>query len=189
MRKVASLFVMKDSIYKSLPGVDCYDADRDALTFIDGCPVIAHPPCRLWGTLRHFSTTPKEEKELALWAIKKVRMCGGVLEHPAYSSLWHGGRLPIPDGFPDMYGGYTIQVDQFHWGHKAKKSTWLYICGCPRRNLPTMPHRDGKPTHVIASNAKRVKLGNLKHAKKKDKMHTPIEFAKWLVEIARRTNT
>lgn len=45
---VAVLFARADSIYKGLPGVDVYDADRDARTFPGGCPVVAHPPCRAW---------------------------------------------------------------------------------------------------------------------------------------------
>ena len=189
MRTVAALFLMDDSNYKTLPGVECYDAERDALTFDGDCPVVAHPPCRLWGKLRYFSTAPKEEKGLAIWAIDQVRRCGGVLEHPASSTLWHGGRLPIPDGLPDEYGGYTIQVDQFHWGHKAQKTTWLYVCGCPASQLPIMPHREGKPSHVIASSTRRARRLNLKHVNKKDRLSTPIAFAEWLVEVARRSNS
>ena len=181
--KVAALFVKKNSIYKSLPSVECYDVDRDALTFDGDCPVVAHPPCRLWGNLQHFSTAPIEEKELAIWALDQVRKCGGVLEHPAFSSLWWGARLPLPDGFPDEYGGYTIQVDQFHWGHKARKRTWLYIVGCKRVELPLIPHREGEPTHTVkASKRKGPRLPEMKKSERSD---SPIEFAQWLVRVAR----
>lgn len=186
MRRVAILFIAKDSIYKTLPGVDCYDADQDALTFPADCPVVAHPPCRLWGGLRQFSTAPIEEKNLAIWAIQQVRDCGGVLEHPARSSLWHRQRLPLPDGFPDKYGGYTLQVDQFHWGHRARKRTWLYIVGCKRVELPLLPHREGEPTYVVAT-SKRNGL-RLPEMKKSERSNSPIDFAKWLVAIARMSS-
>lgn len=182
--KVAALFVSKHSIYKTLPEVDCYDVDRDALTFDGGCPVVAHPPCRTWGTLRGLATAaPLEEHDYSIWTIDQVRNCGGVLEHPAFSSLWHEQRLPLPDGFPDGYGGYTLQVDQFHWGHKARKRTWLYIVGCKRVELPPLPHREGKPTHVVTT-SKRIGQ-NLPEMNKSERSETPIEFAKWLVRVAR----
>lgn len=183
--RVAALFVSKDSIYKTLPDVDCYDKDRDAMTFPGDCPVVAHPPCRLWGRLRGLSTAPIEEKQLAIWSIQQVRNCGGVLEHPASSSLWHRQRLPLPDGFPDKYGGYTLEVDQFHWGHKARKRTWLYIVGCKRVELPLLPHREGGPTHTVASSKRTgVRLPEMKDSERSD---TPIEFAEWLVRVARLT--
>jgi hypothetical protein len=184
--EVAVLFVTKDSVYKSMPGCDCYDADRDAVTYAGYHPVVCHPPCRLWGKLSYFSTAPMCEKNLAVWAVAKVRECGGVLEHPAYSKLWNGGRLPIPEGLPDEYGGYTVQVDQFDFGHKAEKRTWLYICGCRRNELPEIPHLDGSPSHVIASSTQKAKRQGLKHVNKKDRMATPPQFAHFLVEIARR---
>lgn len=183
--KVAALFVMNDSIYKTLPGVECYDKDRNALKFDGGCPVIVHPPCRLWGKLKYFSTASLDEKGLAIWAIDQVRKCGGVLEHPAFSDLWLGSRLPIPNGLPDEHGGYTIEVDQFHFGHKARKRTWLYIMGIPKKNLPAIPHRKGQPTHVIASSTQRAGRLGLKHVNKHDRSATPIAFAKWLVKVAR----
>lgn len=199
--KIAALFVMKDSIYKTLPGVDCYDADRDALTFdgwrkasSDRVPVVAHPPCRTWGSLKAFATAaPPEEHGYAIWAIDQVRQCGGVLEHPKGSSLWKEVDLPKPGMFPDKYGGYTIQVDQFHWGHKARKRTWLYIVGVRQNDLPEIPKRPGKPTHVIDRPSKARKAerpnsaGLLPWVSKRERSATPIEFAKWLVAVARLT--
>ena len=44
------LFVAPNSIYKEL-GCDCYDAGRDARTYTGSAPVVAHPPCQLWGKL------------------------------------------------------------------------------------------------------------------------------------------
>jgi len=185
MRQVAILFVQPDSIYKTLLGCDCYDKDRDARTFPEDMPVVTHPPCRLWGRLKCFSTAGPKEKELAIWSIEQVRRCGGVLEHPAFSDLWLNGRLPRVDGLPDEYGGYTIQVDQFHWGHKAQKRTWLYICGVARNHLPGPPTREGKPTHTVTTSRR---IGErLPEMKKPERAATPVDFAKWLVDVARRT--
>ena len=68
---VAVLFVNKNSVYKTLSGVDCYDEEKDALTWQGGTPVVAHPPCRLWCRLRNLSTAPIQEKELT-WTITRV---------------------------------------------------------------------------------------------------------------------
>ena len=65
-RKVAALFVRRDSVYKKIPGVDCYDIDRDARTFPGGMPIVAHPPCRTWGKYRHRAKAPDGEHELAI---------------------------------------------------------------------------------------------------------------------------
>ena len=73
---VAALFVRSDSIYKSLPGVDCFDIERDALTFPGGKPVVCHPPCRAWGVLRKFAKPRPGEKALAPWAVNQVRDLG-----------------------------------------------------------------------------------------------------------------
>jgi len=108
-----------------------------------------------------------------------------VLEHPAFSTLWYNNRLPLPGGLPDGHNGYTIQLDQFHFGHKAEKRTWLYICGCPRDQLPEIPHRKGKPTHIIASSTQKAGRIGLKHLSKKDKLATPPAFAQWLVKVAK----
>ena len=74
---VAVLFVDKKSIYKTLPGVDAYDVDRDAHTFPGGMPVVAHPPCRTWGKLAHMSTASDDDHQLAVWAVEQVRIWGG----------------------------------------------------------------------------------------------------------------
>jgi len=191
IEKVAVLFAMKDSIYKTLPGCDVYDKDRNALTFTGGMPIIAHPPCRTWGTLKAFSTAPQSEHELAIWAIEQVRKWGGVLEHPKGSTLFRETKCGLPGGLPDEHGGILIQIDQFHWGHKARKRTLLYIVGT--YDLPPIPKRKGKPTHVIDRPGKNRKkerpnsAGKLPWCSKKEREATPLDFAKWLVEVARRS--
>lgn len=76
MMDVAVLFARADSIYKTLPGCDVYDIDRDARTFPGGMPVVAHPPCRMWGKLRQFAKGRPDEKDLARFAVAMVRQWG-----------------------------------------------------------------------------------------------------------------
>ena len=182
MDKVAALFVQRQSIYKLPPlsrVVDSWDEQRDARRFQGGMPVIAHPPCRLWSRLAHCSTAPEEERELGLWAVRQVRRWGGVLEHPAWSKLWPAAGLPAPGGC-DAYG-FTVRVDQWHWGHKALKPTWLYIVGIGRDELPPMPFREGEPTHVVgASKSKKPEV------QRWERSATPRAFAEWLYEIAKK---
>src|ERR1700729_2594615 len=109
MKTVAVLFARKDSIYKTFPECDVWDLERDAIKWPGGCPVIAHPPCRLFGCLKHMSTAPIEEKQLAYWSVKMVQKWGGVLEHPIRSQLWKDCSLPKP-GETDKFGGFTIAI-------------------------------------------------------------------------------
>lgn len=181
---VSALFVRKDSIYKEL-GVDCWDMERDALNWPGGNPVIAHPPCRAWGQLSHMAKPRPGEKELAFFAIEMIRKYGGVLEHPRASRLWPE-YLPMP-GKVDKFGGYSISVDQFWWGHKAKKSTLLYIVGCPINKLPAIPMRFDALQYTVSSKIKK-KSGRriLKEIPKSEREATPLDFAKWLIEVASR---
>lgn len=188
MIQVAALFVRADSIYKTLPGVDCYDSERDARTWPGGCPVVAHPPCRTWGCLKALATkAPPHEHSLGPWAIDQVRRWGGVLEHPKGSSLFRECGCALPGGLPDEWGGMTLEVDQFHWGHKARKRTLLYVVGV--WPVPAMPHRSGEPTHVIKRGMRaqmRLKPIHIPECSHEVREKTPPAFAAWLVELARR---
>jgi hypothetical protein len=151
---ISVLFVRRDSAYKRNPALDVYDADRDALTFKGENPVIAHPPCRSWGKLAHMAKPREGERELALWAVDRVRANGGILEHPKGSRLWREANLPIGDEI-DEYGGFTLEVDQYDFGHVAPKKTLLYIVGISRDKLPALPPKNmATPTRSIAGNIK-----------------------------------
>ena len=104
---VAVLFARADSHYKTLPGVEVYDMERDARTYDGPWPVVAHPPCRSWGRLRAFAKPRADERNLARMAVAMVREFGGVLEHPAGSTLWPAQRMPKP-GERDQWGGWTL---------------------------------------------------------------------------------
>lgn len=179
--RVAVLFARADSIYKTIPGCDVYDIERDARTWPGGCPVVAHPPCRAWGRLRQFAKPRHDEKALGLWAVEQVRLNGGVLEHPAESSLWIACSMPRPGRAPDQYGGWTAAIDQCDWGHKAQKATWLYIVGAHPDESPALPPK-GTPTHVVRGDADAV----LPSITKAEREHTPPELARWLVDLALR---
>lgn len=185
---VAVLFARSDSNYKAIPGCDVYDIERDARTWSGGAPVVAHPPCRGWGRLRHFARPRHDEKQLAIFAVQQVRKFGGVLEHPAHSTLWSAAGLP-PPGEVDDYGGWTLPICQHWWGHRAEKKTWLYIVGCAPAQLPDFPLVLGQATHTISSSGRRRDGSRLKdrpEVTKAEREHTPIALAEWLVELAKR---
>lgn len=187
MKTVSILFARRDSVYKTIPDLDVYDADRDALTFAGGTSVIAHPPCRSWGRLAHMANPEPGERELALWAVDQVRKDGGVLEHPVHSKLWPACGLPEP-GERDEYGGFTIKVQQFWWGHRAEKWTRLYSVGCEPEDLPPIPKREGRPERVVSTGhgLRRGHPNFRTRCTDREREATPKAFAEWLVEVARR---
>lgn len=197
MVDIAVLFARQDSIYKTFPGVDVWDIDRDARRFPGGCPVVAHPPCRAWGRLRAFAKPRPDEKDLARWAIGQIRQWGGVLEHPESSSLWADQNLPRPGIEPDRYGGWTLPIHQFWWGHRAQKKTWLYIVGCSPLDIPDIPLKLGTADCKIRLDKRRADGSHIKKGDpdfmpllgEAEREHTPEKMAQWLVELARRCRT
>lgn len=184
---VAVLFARQDSCYKQMPGVDCYDIERDARKWPGGSPVVAHPPCRAWGRLSHMAKPRPDEKALAVFAVEQIRKYGGVLEHPSGSKLWPTMGLP-PPGIVDEFGGWTLPIHQNWFGHKAEKSTLLYIVGCRPGDEPAMPLVLGKALYVVASSLHRNKKSTWARPEIPDaeREHTPPALAVWLVELARR---
>lgn len=185
MNTVAALFIREDSIYKTMPGVDAWDAERDARNWQGGCPCIVHPPCRAWGRLRTFANPRPDEKNLARLAVALVREFGGVLEHPAGSTLWPSQRLPLP-GQRDSWGGWTLAAPQKWWGHKAEKASWFYVVGCEPQDVPAIPLILGDAAYVVQS---RKREDYRPHITKAEREHTPEALAVWLVELARRCGT
>ena len=183
---VAALFVKTDSVYKSIPGVDCYDCERDARTFQGPLPIVTHPPGRGWGCLRQMSKASDDEKDLGPWAVDQVRRWGGVLEHPRGSLLWRKCGLPRAGRALDSYGGFSLDVDQFWWGHRAQKRTWLYVVGCSPADIPRMALRIGRATHVV-TNIHGLRSGDPGYRpeiSKSERDATPPAFARWLIDLA-----
>ena len=191
LARIAVLFARADSVYKTLPECEVYDMARDARTYDGPWPVVAHPPCRAWGRLRTVANPRPDERNLARLAVALVREFGGVLEHPAGSTLWPAQTLPRP-GARDAWGGWTMGVQQWQFGHRAEKPTWLYIVGCEPRDVPDWPSlKLGEATHVIAQDRRRPDgtrdvHGRRPEVTKPEREHTPPELASWLVELARR---
>lgn len=193
MTGVAVLFARADSVYKTIPGCDVWDAERDARRWQGGQPVVAHPPCRAWGQLRALANPRPDEKALALFAVDQVRAYGGVLEHPKASTLWPVAGLPAP-GERDKFGGWTLPIFQSWWGHRAEKATLLYIVGCAPAEIPDIPLCLGEASHVIGSSGRRHDGGRLHkgdrgwrpEVTKAEREHTPPALAVWLVDLARR---
>jgi hypothetical protein len=184
MKKVAVLFARSDSVYKGFDLADVYDIERDARNYSGNFPVVAHPPCRAWGRLRAFAKPCPDERDLALFAVNSVRRFGGVLEHPAGSTLWDDANLPRP-GACDRFGGYTLPINQYDFGHRAKKSTWLYIVGCPLCKLPDLPIVLGSPSHVVGgSGICKGNFGWRPEVTKVEREHTPFDLASWLLDLA-----
>lgn len=171
-----------------MPGVECWDEQRDAQNYAGPHPVVAHPPCGPWGSLRHLSKN--HDPLLAITAVGQVRRWGGVLEHPRRSRLWAAMALPCPGMLPDAHGGVTIDVNQVDWGHKCTKPTWLYLVGVRPERYPRLP--PGNPTHGIwYGNFERSgHTGpSLLGASKEIRRRTPLAFAEYLVELARNAKT
>lgn len=202
---IAALYVETGGAYFNLPGVEPWDVERDARTYTGPHPVVAHPPCQRWGRFWHGSTRKPhqfrrgEDQGCFAAALTSVRNYGGVLEHPAGSSAWAYFGLAQPrvgQGWiaADIYGGYTCQVDQKHYGHDAPKPTWLYVCGLYPGVLPRLEwaKSDRTPPRWMIDRygeSKARKIGVVAMVGGKDKTRirnaTPIPFRDLLLEIAR----
>lgn len=184
-RTVAALCVTPNSIYKTMAGVEAYDMERDVRTYDGPFPVVAHPPCRAWATLRHHAKPRADERNLARLSVALVREFGGVLEHPHRSTLWAAQCLPDV-GQRDAFGGFTLVIDQNWWGHRAQKRTRLYVVGCNPSEVPSLPLVLGEATHTVGLWSGRDKATCRPSIAKHQYEATPDNLAVWLVELARR---
>jgi hypothetical protein len=141
---IAALFVDPRGCYAGLEGVDLWDEARDARLYPGPHPVVAHPPCSRWCRLAglveaRWGHKRGDDGGCFASALASVRRWGGVLEHPAYSDAWAAHGIARPHragGWQRLHcGGWTCQVEQWHYGHPAKKATWLYAYGV---ELPAM---------------------------------------------------
>lgn len=176
---VAVLCVSPRSVYKSLPGVECYDEARDVRTFAGGMPIVGHPPCRSWSTFcAHQAKPPAGEKELGPLVVQMLRDNGGVLEHPAHSKLFDACRLPKP-GWTHRGDLWSIEVLQAWWGHTNSKRTWLCFFGVSPSDVQ-IPIR----LHNQQGDRRRWSLMS-----QRQRSNTPPAMAEWLVAVARASET
>jgi hypothetical protein len=191
--EVAVLFVENDSVYKQFPNVDCWDIVRDARNYQGDLPVIAHPPCQLWGALASVNyarwggehNKPCNDDGLFEFALNTVKRCGGVLEHPAKTFAWKYFGIPKPNGIGwqrILNGAWVCEVWQNAYGHKANKATWLYYVGA---NPPLQAKWERKKGSCqIGFYDQRGKNRNKPTLSKTEANATPIEFAQYLIRLA-----
>lgn len=197
---IAALFVETDGAYYGVPNVDPWDETRDARRYDGPWPVVAHPPCQRWG--RYWHGSPRKPHQYRLGddggcfeaALAAVREWGGVLEHPAHSHAWRAFRLPLPPSFgwrgPDRFGGYACNVEQGHYGHIARKATWLYCCGVTPPPMIWGPSEQRLPSYAVERYGyeKARRIGVMAAIGGKDKTRirnaTPPAFRDALLRIA-----
>lgn len=202
MKPVAALFVDPLGPYPSIPGVECWDEARDARRYSGPHPVVAHPPCATWSSLRHLTLQGEESARSGLLAVDIVRKYGGVLEQPRSSKLWTTTKLPSPKwglaSIGDETGGFSIEVEQVAWGHVARKRTWLYLVGVSRDLVRETIRTGGTPTHWASGGrspsprasglpryASDAVPPGIKVCSAEQRRRTPTAFAEWLVSLAR----
>ena len=197
---IAALYVAENGCYFGLPNVEPWDEPRDARLYDGPWPVVAHPPCQRWG--RYWSGGPSakvrrikgDDGGCFAAAIAAVRKYGGLLEHPEATHAWRafgllappksGGWVPAGD-----FLGWTCCVEQGHYGHAARKATWLYAVGC---ELPTLkwgpapkrqrlePGFHSREERKSADAARRL----CKRLSEDERVGTPIPFRDLLISMA-----
>jgi hypothetical protein len=198
---IAALFVQRGGVYYGLDNVDPWPAERDARLYAGPWPVVAHPPCERWGRYWHGSPARPHQFKLGAdqgcfaAALTAVRNFGGVLEHPAYSHAWAYFGLSAPPAqggwvVADRHGGWSCQVEQGHYGHFARKATWLYAVGTELPDLiwgpsPQRLHPRAVELHG-RERARRIGVMAMVGGRDKTKIRAaaPPEFRDLLISIA-----
>lgn len=193
MKTVAALFVQPDGCYSALPFVDAWPQECDARRYDGSLPVVAHPPCQLWGNLAAVNwarwggehNRPGNDAGCFASALASVRRCGGVLEHPSASRAFaaHGITPPISTGWQSViWGGWVCEVWQSAYGHRARKRTWLYYFGDNPPDQLRWERPEG--THQIGFQDKRGKARNKPTLSKREANATPEAFRDALLSLA-----
>lgn len=194
--KVAALYVEPRGVYSTpdlVPGVEIetWDEARDARTYAGPWPVVAHPPCARWCQLAglvqaRWGYRKGDDGGTFAAALAAVRQWGGVLEHPAYSHAWPAYSIPAPmraGWISTMCGGWVAQVSQHHYGHNARKWTWLFYCGPNPPSLRWGPPVS-RPSRVVGYAANRSPRTPAERQSKREGSATPPDFARLLVAAA-----
>jgi len=201
---IAALYVLHDGPYVGLPDVDPWPEERDARLYNGPWPVVAHPPCERWG--RYWGGGPMlhgtdRQKRLGddagcfAAALAAVRKWGGVLEHPEASHAWRvfGINAPLRAGGWIRAGiddpGWTCCVEQGHYGHRARKATWLYAVGIDLPSLHWGPSTAGvrldEGFHSKEERRRAIRTGICQRLSHRQRKLTPEPFRDLLLELAR----
>lgn len=196
---IAALYIETGGVYCGIPGVDPWDRERDARTYAGPWPVVAHPPCERWGRYWSGGPSARVRRELGddqgcfAAALAAVRRWGGVLEHPEGSHAWRHFHLNLPPRrgawiWADFQGGWTCCVEQGHYGHRARKATWLYAFGC---DLPSLRwgssgkrERMDDGFHSTEERRRAIRTGICQRLSRKQRMATPEPFRDVLIAMA-----
>lgn len=190
-RGVACLFVDARGVYAGFEGVELWGIERDARRYAGPLPVVAHPPCARWGRYaeggpsHHGRFKRGDDGGCFAAALEAVRAWGGVLEHPVDSSAWaaHGLLAPLRSGGWSVAGdglGWTCCVEQGHYGHCARKPSWLYAVGVELASMPWGRSAPNRPREVSQRSSSIIE--RLSHRQREA---TPLPFAQLLVSMAR----
>lgn len=190
---IAALFVETNGCYFGLDDIDPWDITRDARLYKGETPVVAHPPCQLWGRFAHVNykrwggehNRPGNDGGCFASALASVRRCGGILEHPAFTDAWKAYNLPRPEAgkWIDVGTDWVCEVWQSAYGHKARKRTWLLYNG--DRAPPDMRWQRPDGTHQIGFHDQRGKDRNKPTISGKAASATPLEFRDALINLAK----
>jgi hypothetical protein len=197
---IAALFVLHDGPYAGRQDVDPWPEPRDARLYDGPFPVVAHPPCERWG--RYWSGGPSGAVRRQLGddagcfesALRSVLTWGGVLEHPEASHAFRtfginnpprrGGWVPAGIG-----GGFVCCVEQGHYGHAARKATWLFACHVD--DLPELKwgtcgprRRPDQGFHSAEERRRAIRTGICQRLSNRQRKLTPAPFAELLIGIA-----
>jgi len=196
---IAALFVETNGVYFGIPDVDPWDEKRDARLYNGPLPVVAHPPCARWGRYWFGGPSAKVKRKLGddggcfAAALEAVRKWGGILEHPEASKAWPAFGIPTPPRnggwIACLDGGYTCCVEQGHYGHRARKATWLYVYGFKPPSLIWGPsskrERLDEGFHSTEERRRAVRTGICQRLSDKQRKATPIAFRDLLLDMAR----
>jgi hypothetical protein len=199
MSMIAALYVETNGCYFCLADVDPWDITRDARLYPGPHPVVAHPPCQRWGRFAEGSMTLKVHQVGAdegcfAAALASVRAWGGILEHPAHSKAWPAHGIPAPQkaGWLDVgmhlgeWSEWTCEVEQGHYGHPARKKTWLLFNGPQPPELIWGPAPRRLPAKRLAERGYESarRCGMVANQSSKQRQRTPLQFRDLLLSLA-----
>ena len=191
---IAALFVETNGCYFNLPNVDPWSIERDARLYDGPWPVVAHPPCERWGRFAKGSMTNQvhqggDDGGCFEAALRSLRLFGGVLEHPAHSKAWTAFGIPAPPkaGWLQVDNmDWTCQVEQGHYGHKARKATWLLYAGPRPPELIWGPSEQRLPAKRLAERGYESarRCGAIGNMSSQQRQRTPHDFRDLLISLA-----
>lgn len=190
---ISALFVQPDGCYSGDPLIDAWPESRDARLYAGANPVVAHPPCQLWGAMAAVNfkrwggehNRPGNDGGCFQSALSSVNAFGGVLEHPAKTRAWkaHGLIKPVLTGWQPCGDGWVCEVWQSAYGHRANKATWLYFRG--NKKPFDLDWSRPRGSHQIGFQDQRGKIANKPTLSKREANATPPAFKEVLLLLAR----